>query len=113
MKKTPRRILVAGAGIAGLTAALAFARDGFETTIIERAERLTEIGAGLQLSPNATRILAGFGVLDRLLSVSTRPRSVALRDAVSLALLAEVPLGIGAEERWKAPYLVLHRADLQ
>ncbi|HVW57468.1 MAG TPA: FAD-dependent monooxygenase [Rhizobiaceae bacterium] len=113
MKKTSGRVLIAGAGIAGLTVALAFANEGFETTIIERAERLNEVGAGLQLSPNATRILARLGVLDRLSPVSTHPRSVALRDAVSLALLAEVPLGIGAEERWKAPYLVLHRADLQ
>jgi salicylate hydroxylase len=113
MKKTPRRILIAGGGIAGLTAALAFAREGFETIVVERAERLTEIGAGLQLSPNATRILAKLGALDRLLPVSIRPRCVALRDAVSLALLAEVPLGPEAERRWKAPYLVLHRADLQ
>lgn len=113
MKKTPRRIVIAGAGIAGLTTALAFARQGFETTIVERAERLTEVGAGLQLSPNATRVLARLGVLDRLFPVSIRPRSVALRDAVSLALLAEVPLGLEAEKRWKAPYLVLHRADLQ
>ena len=113
MKKTPRRVLIAGAGIAGLTAALAFAREGFETTVIERAARLTEIGAGLQLSPNATRILFRLGVLDRLLPVSTQPRAVMLRDAVTLALLAEVPLGAEAERRWKAPYLVLHRADLQ
>lgn len=113
MKTPPRRVLIAGAGVAGLTAALAFAREGFETTIIERAERLTEIGAGLQLSPNATRILSGLGVLERLLPVSIRPRAVTLRDAVTLALLAEVPLGQEAEKRWKAPYLVLHRADLQ
>jgi salicylate hydroxylase len=113
MKTAPRRILVAGAGIAGLTAALAFASEGFETTVIERTERLMEIGAGLQLSPNATRILSRLGVLERLLSVSTRPRAVVLRDAVTLARLAEVPLGEEAERRWKAPYLVLHRADLQ
>jgi salicylate hydroxylase len=99
--------------MAGLTAALAFAAEGFETTVIERAEHLTGIGAGLQLSPNATRILSRLGVLERLLPVSNRPRAVTLRDAVTLALLAEVPLGPAAEKRWKAPYLVLHRADLQ
>jgi salicylate hydroxylase len=113
MKTASRRVLIAGAGVAGLTAALALAREGFETAVIERAGHLTEIGAGLQLSPNATRILSRLGVLERLLPASISPRSVTLRDAVSLALLAEVPLGPAAEKRWKAPYLVLHRADLQ
>lgn len=107
------RILIAGAGIAGLTAALAFAAHGFQVAIFERAEKLEEVGAGLQLSPNATRILRRLGVLDRLLPVATRPEAVVLRDAASLRELARVPLGKAAEARWGAPYLVLHRADLQ
>ena len=63
------RILVAGGGIAGLTAALAFARRGFEVALFERAAAFEEIGAGLQLSPNATRILRRLGVLEDLLQV--------------------------------------------
>jgi salicylate hydroxylase len=109
----PGEVIIAGAGIAGLTAALAFAAHGFAVQLFERAPRLEEVGAGLQLSPNATRILDRLGVLPALLKTSVRPDAVALRDAHTLAELARVPLGDAAEKRWGAPYLVLHRADLQ
>ncbi|MGI6852693.1 FAD-dependent monooxygenase [Mesorhizobium sp. 1B3] len=107
-----RRIIVAGAGIAGLTAALAFAAEGFDVEVYERAPRLEETGAGLQLSPNATRILATLGVLDTLLPDAVEPAAVVLRDARTLSEAARVPLD-KARERWGAPYLVAHRADLQ
>ncbi|MBA3446706.1 MAG: FAD-dependent monooxygenase, partial [Pseudaminobacter sp.] len=110
---TTKHIIIAGAGIAGLTAALAFARRGFSATIFERAAQLQEVGAGLQLSPNATRILEKLGVLPGLLPAAVRPEAVILRDAGTLAELARVPLGSDAEKKWKAPYLVAHRADLQ
>jgi salicylate hydroxylase len=106
-------IIIAGAGIAGLTAALAFAARGFAVQVFERAPRLEEAGAGLQLSPNATRILDRLGVLPVLRAVSVRPNAVVLRDARTLFELARVPLGDAAEKRWRAPYLALHRADLQ
>lgn len=112
-RQASRQIIVAGGGIAGLTAALAFARRGFAVQLYERAARLEEIGAGLQLSPNATRLLRDLGVLDALAPVATRPDTVTLRDARSLAVLARVALGDFAEKRWGAPYLVAHRADLQ
>lgn len=108
-----RQIIVAGAGIAGLTAALAFARRGFSVDVFERSESLVEVGAGLQLSPNATRILDRLGVLEFLLPKAVRPSGVMLRDARTLSQLARVPLGDSAEQRWGAPYLVAHRADLQ
>lgn len=107
-----RRIIVAGAGIAGLTAALALAAEGFVVDVYERAPRLEETGAGLQLSPNATRILAALGVLDTLLPDAVEPKAVVLRDARTLSEVARVPLD-KARERWRAPYLVAHRADLQ
>ncbi|MFU0503474.1 FAD-dependent monooxygenase [Pseudaminobacter sp. NGMCC 1.201702] len=107
------QIIIAGAGIAGLTAALAFASRGFSVEIFERSATLQEVGAGLQLSPNATRILDRLGVLEGLSAKAVRPRSVVLRDARSLNELAHVPLGEMAEQRWGAPYLVAHRADLQ
>jgi salicylate hydroxylase len=107
------RIIIAGAGIAGLAAGLAFAARGHEVRIFERAHELGEVGAGLQLSPNATRILARLGVLPGLLSAAVRPLAVVLRDAADLAELARVPLGETGERRWQAPYLALHRADLQ
>lgn len=107
------KIIIAGAGIAGLTTALAFAGNGFEVEIFERSPKLEEVGAGLQLSPNATRILERMGVLARLLPLAVQPEAVILRDAGTLYELARVPLGRAAQARWGAPYLVVHRADLQ
>lgn len=109
----PRQVIVAGAGIAGLTAALAFASRGFSVRVFEQAARLEEVGAGIQLSPNATRQLQRLGVLDCLKAVAVRPEAVTLRDGASLGELARIPLGDRAEKRWGAPYLVVHRADLQ
>jgi len=108
-----RQILIAGGGVAGLTAALAFARHGFSVQLFEKAPRLDEAGAGLQLSPNAVRLLRDLGVLDALSPVAVRPADVTLIDAGTLATLAKVRLGSFAEQRWGAPYLVAHRADLQ
>jgi salicylate hydroxylase len=108
-----RQIVIAGAGIAGLTAALAFAERGFPVRLFEQARQLEAAGAGLQLSPNATRILRRLGVLDRLLPQAIRPQAVVLKDARSLRELARVLLGGAAEKRWGAPYLVAHRAHLQ
>ncbi|RAZ90443.1 salicylate hydroxylase [Mesorhizobium hawassense] len=108
-----RQVVIAGAGIAGLTAALAFAERGFPVTLFEQAKQLEAAGAGLQLSPNATRILRRLGVLDCLLPNAIRPEAVVLKDARSLRELARVPLGAAGESRWGAPYLAAHRADLQ
>lgn len=108
-----RQIVIAGAGIAGLTAAIAFAQRGYPVKLIEQAQRLEAVGAGIQLSPNATRILRQLGVLDKLLQAAVRPEAVVLKDAATLRELARVPLGQAAEARWQAPYLVAHRADLQ
>ncbi|TPN81919.1 salicylate hydroxylase [Mesorhizobium sp. CU2] len=108
-----RQIVIAGAGIAGLTAAIAFAARGYRVKIFEQARQLEAAGAGIQLSPNATRILARLGVLDRLLPDAVRPEAVVLKDAKSLRELARVPLGAVGEKRWGAPYLAAHRADLQ
>lgn len=113
MTSRSRQIVVAGAGIAGLTAALAFAAKGHEVALHERAPTLDEAGAGLQLSPNATRILAALGVLETLLPAAVKPDAVVLRDARTLREVTRVPLGGAAETRWGAPYLVAHRADLQ
>jgi salicylate hydroxylase len=108
-----RSVFIAGAGIAGLTAALAFARHGFDVRLFEQARQFETVGAGIQLSPNATRILARLGVLDLLSPYATCPPAALLKDAATLRLLARVPLGEIAERRWGAPYLVVHRADLQ
>jgi salicylate hydroxylase len=108
----PRRAIIAGAGIAGLTAAIALLRAGFTVAIYERANPLDELGAGLQITPNAARILARLGVLERVLPHASRPRAVVMLRGSDSTELMRMPLD-GAEGRWGAAYLVLHRADLQ
>ncbi len=109
----PLHALVAGAGIGGLSAALALARAGWRVTVLERAAVIEEAGAGLQISPNASRILADFGVLDRLRLTATEPEALYIRRARDGSELIRLPLGPLAQLRWKSPYLVAHRADLQ
>lgn len=104
---------IIGAGIAGLTAALALARRGISSDIFEQAPELAEVGAGLQISPNASRVLAELGVLDRLASLWLEPQSIRLISGSSLRELAAVPAGSFARNRWGAPYGVLHRKTLQ
>ena len=110
---TPRTIVVAGAGIGGLTTALALTAKGFRVLIIEKAEKLEEAGAGIQLSPNASCILIDLG-LEPLLA----PHAIAL-DAISMMSapsgreLTRIPLGDAAAFRHGAPYWIVHRADLQ
>lgn len=104
---------IIGAGMAGLTAALALAKRGVTVHVLEQAPYLAEVGAGLQVSPNAARILGKLGVLSSLESVWNEPDRVSLSSGRSLKQLGEVPVGRFARDRWKAPYGVLHRATLQ
>lgn len=107
-----RQVAIAGAGIAGLTAALAFAQNGFHVRVFEQAPHFEPFGAGLQVPPNATHILDRLGVLDLLLPKAVRPAAVLLKDAATLRVLTRIPLGESGERRWGAPYLSVHRADL-
>lgn len=106
-------IAIVGAGIAGLTAALCLSQRGFSVDIIEQAGQLSTIGAGLQLSSNATAILARLNLLPALEAVWTEPDSICLVSGQTLKRLAKVPSGAFARKRWNAPYGVLHRASLQ
>lgn len=104
--------LIVGAGIGGLSAALALGRQGWTVTLLEQAEAPSEVGAGIQLSPNATRVLAALGVLPALASVGFQPQALEMRSARSGRLLLQAALGTQAEQRYGAPYLHIHRADL-
>lgn len=106
-------IHIIGAGIAGLTAALSFSAKGHHVEIIEQAPALSEVGAGLQISPNASRILIELGLGPALDKASMHPASITLISGHSLRKIAEVPCGDFAARRWGAPYGVMHRSDLQ
>jgi salicylate hydroxylase len=108
-----RTIIVAGAGIGGLTASLALARQGFRVVVLEKAERLEQAGAGLQLSPNASRVLIDLGLRPRLASRAITPDAISLISARSGGEIARLPLGEAATLQAGAPYWVVHRADLQ
>ena len=105
-------IVVAGGGIGGLAAALALARQGARVQVLEQAAELSEVGAGIQLGPNVTRILQGWGLADALREVACWPQALHSRDAHSGRLLGELPLGARAQQRYGAPYACIHRADL-
>lgn len=107
-----RRILIAGAGIGGLTAALALSRAGFHVTVLERNAELSEVGAGIQVSPNAYHILKSLGVIDRLGGDCVRPSEIRLHSVRAGGLIGRIPLGQWAEKRYGAPYSVVHRGDL-
>jgi salicylate hydroxylase len=107
-----RTIVIAGAGIGGLTAALALAAKGFHIALLDRADRLEATGAGIQLSPNATRVLIGLGLRERLTPTVVAPEAVIIKTADDHEI-ARLPLGAGAETRYGAPYWMIHRGDLQ
>ena len=108
-----RTIIVAGAGIGGLTASLALARQGFRVIILEKTERLEEVGAGLQLSPNASRVLIDLGLQTRLAPRAVTPDAICLMSARTGGEIARLPLGDAGIFQADAPYWVIHRADLQ
>lgn len=106
-------VIIVGGGVAGLTAALALARRGRDSTVIEQASAIEPVGAGLQLGANATRVLFALGLEKTLRDQSTAPPRAELRDAASGRLLVMNRLGAEGEARWGAPYLTLTRAALQ
>ncbi len=109
---SPPHAVIAGAGICGLCTSLCLARGGWRVSLYEKAKVLEETGAGLQLSPNASAILGRLGVIDRLTPFALRPKAIRIRRARDGATLSMMPLD-EAERRWGAPYLLVHRADLQ
>ena len=106
------KVAIAGGGIGGFAAALALSRSGHQVELFEKAPAFTEIGAGIQLGPNVTRILHGWGLLDAIRQAATAPDRLQVRSAATGGVLGELRLGDAIAARYGAPYLTLHRADL-
>ncbi|WP_158973045.1 FAD-dependent monooxygenase [Paraglaciecola sp. L3A3] len=105
-------IAIAGAGIGGLCSALAFAKQGYTVAVYERNSNLGEVGAGLQLSPNAMHVLSALGVVDKIKAIAFAPQSAVMRHFKSGAEYFSVPLADTCEDQYAAEYLHIHRADL-
>lgn len=105
-------VLVVGGGMAGLAGALALRENGANVTLVERAPEFGEVGAGLQMAPNASRVLKRWGLLEKALEIGVQPKHLVFRDAVTGEELTRQSLRGEFEERYGAPYVVIHRSDL-
>lgn len=104
-------VIVVGGGIGGLGAAFSLTRRGLRVRLLERAPAFGEVGAGIQLAPNCTRILDDYGLLDEAKSLGVVPDAMVMRDAVDGDELTRLDLR-DLEKRYGYPYLVIHRSDL-
>ena len=111
--KIKDEILIAGGGIGGLTTALALAKAGWRSHVLESHSVFSETGAGIELTPNAARVLIGLGVEKHIEPAIFKPEKIKIFNALTGRLLSALPLTNKFEERFGAPYWVLHRADLQ
>jgi 6-hydroxynicotinate 3-monooxygenase len=105
-------IAIIGAGIGGLTAAALLHRRGYDVKVYEQAKRFARIGAGIQQSSNALKALRALGLEGRLRELAFQPKSWNNREWDTGAVKYELPLGATFEERYGAPYLLMHRGDL-
>jgi 3-hydroxybenzoate 6-monooxygenase len=105
-------LLVLGGGIGGVAAALSLAQRGRRVHVLEKAPELAEIGAGLQLAPNAMRVLDWLGILERIKRAAVFPQTLNLLDIVTAKPLKTVDLGPAFIARYGYPYIVMHRSDL-
>jgi 2-polyprenyl-6-methoxyphenol hydroxylase-like FAD-dependent oxidoreductase len=105
-------VLVAGGGIGGLAAALALTRQGFAVKVLEQAAELGEIGAGIQLGPNAFSAFDALGVGERARSLAVYTDEMVMHDALDETLVGRIPTGEAFRQRFGNPYAVIHRADV-
>jgi len=106
-----RNVLIAGGGIAGMATGFALARAGWQATVFERAAEFSEVGAGVQLGPNVTRILQAWGLSDALKQVAVFPAGLHARSMSTGEVLATLPVK-DALTTYGAAYVTIHRADL-
>ena len=112
MSNMAEKVLIVGGGIAGLSSGLALAQADAEVRILESAPAFTEVGAGVQLGPNVTRILKSWGLLPAIEKLASHPANLQAHSAKSGEVLATLPLA-DMTTRFGSPYITIHRADLQ
>jgi salicylate hydroxylase len=107
-----RPVLIVGGGIGGLTTALALAAQGVRAHVLEKAPSFGEIGAGLQLAPNAMHVLDRLGVVPEIAKHAVFPSRLVWMDALAGERITAVDLGAAFKQRYGQPYIVMHRSDL-
>jgi len=112
MTKSELPILIAGGGIGGFAAALALTRQGFPVQVIERAADFHELGAGIQLGPNAFRMFEVLGIGEAMSHWAVFPDNLIMRDALDGSEVTRIPTGEPLRKHFEYPYAVIHRADL-
>ncbi|MGN6465608.1 MAG: FAD-dependent monooxygenase, partial [Rhizobiaceae bacterium] len=110
--KNRLNVAIIGAGMGGLTAAATLARAGIEANVYEQAEKFARIGSGIQMSPNAMKVLRAIGLEDQLRDIAFRPEHQLSRDWDTGHVNLDYPFGDTVEEKYDAPYLLMHRGDL-
>jgi len=104
-------VIVVGGGIGGLSAAFALTRKGLKVRVLERSPEFGEVGAGMQIAPNCTRILNSYGLLDEAKALGVLPVTMVMKDAADGTVLTSLDLK-DMERRYGTPYMVIHRSDL-
>jgi 3-hydroxybenzoate 6-monooxygenase len=110
--QAPLPVLIAGGGIGGFAAALALSKAGFRVRLFERAQEIKEIGAGIQIGPNAFHVFEQLGVTDAVRAKAALPRKLAMMDGISGEQVVSIPLDEPFLKRFHHPYALIHRADL-
>ena len=112
MAQESNRIIVVGGGIGGLAASLALVRQGFEVTVLEQAPEIGEIGAGIQLGPNAFSAFDALGVGEKARGRAVYVDEMIMHDAIDGSLVGRIPTGEAFRKRFNNPYAVIHRVDI-
>jgi 3-hydroxybenzoate 6-monooxygenase len=107
-----QKVLIVGGGIGGLAAALALARKGIASQVIEQAAEIKEIGAGIQLGPNVFWMFDALGLAAPVSALAAFPASLIMMDSITGEEVTRIPLGDAFREKFRQPYALIHRADL-
>ena len=107
-----QQVLIVGGGIGGLAAALALARKGIASQVIEQAAEFKEIGAGIQLGPNVFWMFEALGLIEPINALAVFPNNLIMMDSVTGQEVTRIPLGETFRKKFHHPYALIHRADL-